>query len=287
MNFQSLKKLVGPIELSSISFCLLFMIFNLPAAQESWLVSAVCYLALLFSASWLYEAAGCVLCYKTESGYDNKYDLEHVENVLRDDLSSKEWSLLTAWRVLVGVVVVLGLGIWYGVGYFAMFFASQGLGLLVKTYYDHWKKNNQPLLENARKEFLLAIQDEGAILSGAVFIKGRGSFILKKGYNAAEFDAMLDWLDFDYDQEALEDGFMMIQGFFELQDNYQIQRYWDGEVGECWVVFKYHDLSTITDPLTLSAALLTDNEFVEEFEEYLKRHPEEIGLENETDRTGL
>lgn len=31
----------------------------------------------------------------------------------------------------------------------------------------------------------------------------------------------------------------------------------------------------------------TDKEFVEEFEEYLKQHPEEIGLENETDRTGL
>ena len=287
MNFQSLKKLVGPIELAFVCFCSLYMIFNLQGAQDSWLVAAVCYYALAVVVCGLYEAVGCILCYKTQGGYDDKYDLEHVENVLREDLSSKELTLLSGWRVLVGILVVLGLGIWYGVAYFSAYFVTQGLGLVVKTYYESWKKNNAPLLENARKEFILAIQDEGAILSGAVFIKGRGSFILKKGYNADEFDAMLDWLDFDYDQEALEDGFMMIQGFFELQDNYQIQRYWDGEVGECWVVFKYHDLSTINDPLTLSAALLTDNEFVEEFEEYLKLHPEEIGLENETDRTGL
>lgn len=282
MNFQSLKKLVGPIELGFVCFSVLYMIFNLPSAQDSWIVGAVCFFALGMAASWLFEAAGCVLCYHAEKGYPKDEDCDHVERVLREDLSHKERTVLIAWRVLVGIVIVLGLGIWYGVAYFFMFFASQGLGLLVKEYYETWKKNNQPLLENARKEFILAIQDEGVILSGAIFIKGRGSYILKKGYNADEFDAMLDWLDFDYDQEALEDGFMMIQGFFELQDNYQIQRYWDGEVGECWVVFKYHDLSTITDSLTLSAALLADNEFVEEFEEYLRQHPEEIGLGNET-----
>lgn len=287
MKAISYLKLVSRAEIISIGFAILYLVLNLEAAQQSLIISIICYWQLLVVVSHLVRSIGLWLCYQTHHGFPNEDDQYYAKISAKVDLKQAEIITLTGYRVLVGVVITLALGKYFGLGYFVMYFGSQGLDCLIKTYYDLWIKNTQPVLENARKEFILALRDQHAVVRGVVYVKGKGSFFLKQGYNADEFDLLLDFLDIEYDQEGLEDGIVFIQGYFDLTDGAQVQRYYEEGIGEGWLLFKKHDLSEVTDNLSLMSIMLEDSEDPESLEAYLKEHPEELGVPDETNRTWL